>query len=224
MEKEVMDLLSKKFAEAYGKNIADDDVEGKKIGGTTLYYLNWATAWRIMKEVYPDANYRVLETPDGSPLWNVNGYGMVKCAVSALGVEHVETFPIMDMRNNAMKIETISARSINDSIQRGLTKACARFGVGLPIYEGHFKKKEPEDDRKSDYYGKPKQQEAVNRASSDKLHLIQTLMDTKKVSKDEIEEQCNIVLNSKTMTKEEADKVIDYLDGKEASFGYSIEK
>lgn len=208
MEKEVMDLLSEKFNEAYGRNIADDDVESKTICGTTLYYLKWATAWRIMKEVYPDANYRMIETPEGSPVWNINGYGMVKCAVSALGVEHMETFPVMDMRNNAMKIETIDARDVNDSIQRGLTKACARFGVGLSIYEGHFKKTPTQ----SKHSMEAKTSSIM--ASVSQLNTISVLMKARSATKEEIEENCGLVLNSKTMTKEEADKVLNYLSSK----------
>lgn len=137
MTKEEMNELSLKFKEAYARRFGKDDIDWKDTGfGKKLAYLNWAVAWRAMKEVYPDANYRLIETPDGNPLWNVNGFGMLKCAVSAMGIEHNETFPIMDNRNNAMKLDQIDARDINDSMQRGLTKACARFGIGLYIYEG----------------------------------------------------------------------------------------
>lgn len=135
MDNEKMELIAKKFKEAYDWRADETDVDWKDTGRAQLAYLNWAVAWRKMKEVYPDANYRLIDH-DGDPLWNINGYGMLKCAVSALGVEYVETFPIMDNRNNAMQIESITARDVNDSMQRGLTKAIARFGVGLYIYEG----------------------------------------------------------------------------------------
>lgn len=135
METEKMELIAKKFKEAYDWRADETDVDWKDTGRVQLAYLNWAVAWRKMKEVYPDANYRLIDH-DGDPLWNINGYGMLKCAVSALGVEYVETFPIMDNRNDAMQIESITARDVNDSMQRGLTKAIARFGVGLYIYEG----------------------------------------------------------------------------------------
>ncbi len=143
MNQEELKELNLKFKEAYARCFGKEDIDWKDMGyGKKLAYLNWASAWRAMKEVYPDANYRLIETPDGSPLWDINGYGMLKCAVSAMGIEHIETFPIMDNRNNAMKVAPngnypgIDARDINDSMQRGLTKACARFGIGLYIYEG----------------------------------------------------------------------------------------
>lgn len=152
MTKEEMNELSLKFKEAYARRFGKDDIDWKPTrykdkatgqwkDGPKLAYLNWAVAWRAMKEVYPDANYRLIETPDGNPLWNVNGYGMLKCAVSAMGIEHVETFPIMTGgANEAMPIvqgdNRLDCRDVNDSAQRGLTKACARFGIGLYIYEG----------------------------------------------------------------------------------------
>ena len=137
MDKEQMEELRAKFALAYEWRADESDIDFKQMGyGKDLAYLSWAVAWRKMKEIYPDANYRLVETVEGSPLWNVNGYGMLKCAVSACGVEHVETFPVMDNKNNAVKIENIDGRDVNDSMQRGLTKAIARFGVGLYIFEG----------------------------------------------------------------------------------------
>ena len=137
MDKEQMEDLRAKFALAYEWRADESDIDFKQTGyGKDLAYLSWAVAWRKMKEIYPDANYRLVETVEGSPLWNVNGYGMLKCAVSACGVEHVETFPVMDNKNNSVKIENVDGRDVNDSMQRGLTKAITRFGVGLYIFEG----------------------------------------------------------------------------------------
>lgn len=148
MEKEQLDLLRQTFKEAYDWRADKSDIDWKPTRykdkatglwkeGQKLAYLSWAVAWRKMKEFYPDANYRLIETLEGSPLWNINGYGILKCAISACGVEYVETFPIMQGgQNEAMKIEEIDGRDINDSAQRGLTKAIARFGVGLYIFEG----------------------------------------------------------------------------------------
>ena len=145
MDKEYLDLLAEKFAKASAWRASKEDIDWKEIKYNTksgktvsvqLAYLNWAVAWRAMLEIYPDANFRIIEDALGNPVWNVNGFGFVKCAVSALGVERVETFPIMDNRNDSMPMDKIDGRDINDSIQRGLTKCVARFGVGLYIYEG----------------------------------------------------------------------------------------
>lgn len=132
-----IERLKTTFAEAYEWRADASDIDWKEMGyGKKLAYLSWAVAWRKFKEFYPDANYRLIETPEGSPLWNVNGYGMLKCAVSACDTEFVETFPVMDNKNASIAIESIDARDVNDAMQRGLTKAIARFGVGLYIFEG----------------------------------------------------------------------------------------
>lgn len=155
MDKEQIEELRAKFALAYEWRADKDDIDFKQVGyGKDLAYLSWAVAWRKMKEFYPDANYRLVETVEGSPLWNVNGYGMLKCAVSACGIEHVETFPIMDNKNNSVKIENVNGRDVNDSMQRGLTKAIARFGVGLYIFEGKIET--PKEEPAKPAYNKPK--------------------------------------------------------------------
>lgn len=143
-----IERLKETFAKAYEWRADASDIDWKPTRykdkatgqwkeGQKLAYLSWAVAWRKFKEFYPDANYRLIETPEGSPLWNVNGYGMLKCAVSACDTEFVETFPVMTGgQNEAMPIDQIDCRDVNDSAQRGLTKAIARFGVGLYIFEG----------------------------------------------------------------------------------------
>lgn len=168
MDKEQMEELRAKFALAYEWRADEADIDWKPTRykdrssgewkeGSKLAYLSWAVAWRKMKEIYPDANYRLVETVEGSPLWNVNGYGMLKCAVSACGVEHVETFPIMQGgQNESVKIEEVDGRDVNDSMQRGLTKAIARFGVGLYIFEGKLEAPKKAPSKPSDEKSQPK--------------------------------------------------------------------
>lgn len=249
MEKEQMELLAMKFKEAYDKRFEKDDIDWKPtqykdrssgafVEGRPLAYLNWAVAWRTMKEIYPDANYRVVENTEGSPLWNINGYGMVKCAVSALGVEHVETFPIMQGgRNDSMAIGDIDGRDVNDAIQRGLTKACARFGVGLYIYEG--KLDTPNMTSKA-YQGKPNNYNplqsnekpfdnnpakpvygsetlanpnvgGVAKASVSQMKFISGLMNKVGFDKTMIENATGIKMDSSKMTTKEANEIIKFL-------------
>lgn len=184
-----LELLKSKFSEAYAIRFSNDDIDQKPTrykdkstgefkNGKPLSYLNWAVAWRSFCQVYPDANYRVVETPDGSPLWNVNGFGMVKCAVSALGVEHVETFPIMEGgQNESVKMEEVDARDVNDSIQRGLTKAVARFGIGLYIYEGKIESKPQQESHGYESQEKPEQPKQVPAPSRKQklMELFKTL-------------------------------------------------
>jgi len=101
-----------------------------------LTYLSWAWAWQIVKAHYPEASYTIYESPDG---WNYFTDGRtcwVKVGVSIQGLEHIEYLPIMDARNQSIPLDAIRSTDVNKSIQRGLTKACARHGLGFYIYAG----------------------------------------------------------------------------------------
>ena len=52
------------------------------------------------------------------------------------GIEHIEYLPIMDFRNKSIPLESITSFDVNKAIQRSLTKAVARHGLGLYIYAG----------------------------------------------------------------------------------------
>lgn len=114
-----------------GVNV-NDKVE-KKNG---LSYLSWAYAWGELKKRYPDATYTVYENADG---WNYFTDGFtcwVKTGVTVQGIEHIEYLPIMDYRNKSIPKDLITSFDVNKAIQRSLTKAVARHGLGLYIYAG----------------------------------------------------------------------------------------
>ena len=101
-----------------------------------LSYLSWAWAWREVKSHYPDASYTIYESPDG---WNYFTDGRtcwVKTGVTINGLEHIEYLPIMDNSNQSIPLDAVRSVDVNKSIQRSLTKACARHGLGLYIYAG----------------------------------------------------------------------------------------
>ena len=111
-------------------------VETKKTGGVELSYLSWAWAWAEVKKAYPDATYTVYENKDG---WNYHTDGRtawVKTGVTINGLEHIEYLPVMDYRNASILIDKLTSFDVNKAIQRSLTKACARHGLGLYIYAG----------------------------------------------------------------------------------------
>ncbi|MCF0225197.1 MAG: DUF1071 domain-containing protein [Fibrobacter sp.] len=116
-----------------------------------LSYLSWAWAWQIVKQHYPDATYTIYRSPhpvtiteggrertlpaglpyqtDGKTCW-------VETGVTIGGVEHIECLPVMDNRNSSVKLEYMTSMDMNKAIQRSLTKAVARHGLGLYIYAG----------------------------------------------------------------------------------------
>lgn len=112
-----------------------DHVE-KKNG---LSYLSWAWAWSEVKKVYPNANYKIYERQtewgevnyftDGRTCW-------VKTGVEINGLEHIEELPVMDFKNKSIPLDKVTSFDVNKAIQRSLTKALARHGLGLYIYAG----------------------------------------------------------------------------------------
>lgn len=101
-----------------------------------LTYLSWAWAWTKVKENYPDATYKIYENAQGL-IYHTDGKTCwVKTSVTIDGIENTEYLPVMDNRNNSIPLANITSRNVNDSIQRSLTKACARHGLGLCIYAG----------------------------------------------------------------------------------------
>lgn len=109
-----------------------DKVEKK--GG--LSYLSWCWAWGTLKEHFPDSTYTVYENEQGWPYFTDGRTAWVKTGVTVNGKEYVERLPIMDYKNNAIPIDRITSMNVNTAIQRSITKAIARHGLGLYIYAG----------------------------------------------------------------------------------------
>ena len=112
------------------------NVNGHTEKKNNLTYLSWAWAWGEIKKKHPDATYTVYENADG---WNYHTDGRtcwVKTGVTVNGIEHIEYLPVMDHKNKSISIENVTSFDVNKAIQRSLTKACARHGLGLYIYAG----------------------------------------------------------------------------------------
>ena len=112
------------------------NVNDKTESKNGLTYLSWAWAWGVLKEKFPTATYTVYENPQG---WNYFTDGKtcwVKTGVSVEGLEHIEYLPVMDFRNKSISLEQITSFDVNKAIQRSLTKAISRHGLGLYIFAG----------------------------------------------------------------------------------------
>ena len=114
-----------------------NDKTEKKNG---LTYLSWAWAWGEVKKVYPDATYTIYENtlPSGYVVnYFTDGHtSYVKTGVTIKGLEYIEELPVMDFRNKSILLENMTSFDVNKTIQRSLTKALARHGLGLYIYAG----------------------------------------------------------------------------------------
>ena len=101
-----------------------------------LTYLSWAWAWAEVKKRYPGAFYTIYEDAEGRPYFTDGRTCWVKTGVTIEGLEHIEYLPVMDSRNQSIPYAEVTSFDMNKSIQRSLTKACARHGLGLYIYAG----------------------------------------------------------------------------------------
>lgn len=149
------------MAENYFKELYNTPIKEKVDQKNGLNYLRWATAWGEVKKHDPNATYdiytqdfNVVETVEGKEVsytlqrpWftdSATGTGWVKASVTVHGITHTETLPIMDHRNQPISADKIKSTEANKSIQRAITKACARHGIGLVLYEAEI---EVEEDR-----------------------------------------------------------------------------
>ena len=101
-----------------------------------LTYLSWAWAWAEVKKNYPTATYTIYENANGMNYHTDGRTCWVKTGVTIDGLEHIEYLPVMDMRNQSIPYERVTSFDVNKAIQRSLTKAVARHGLGLYIYAG----------------------------------------------------------------------------------------
>ena len=109
-----------------------------------LTYLSCALAWAEVKKHYPDAYYTIYENRDGLNYHTDGRTCWVKTGVTINGLEHIEYLPVMDFRNASISYDKVTSFDVNKAIQRSLTKAVARHGLGLYIYAGEDL---PEDER-----------------------------------------------------------------------------
>lgn len=134
------------------------NVNGKTEKKNGLTYLSWAWAWAEVKKLYPDATYTVYERDtefgpvnyftDGRTCW-------VKTGVTINSIEHIEELPVMDFKNRSIPLDAVNSMDVNKAIQRSLTKACARHGLGLYIYAGEDLPEDESEQEKPKAKAKP---------------------------------------------------------------------
>lgn len=115
-----------------------------------LTYLSWAWAWAEVKKVCPDATFTIYERQteygpcnyftDGKTCW-------VKTGATVGGIEYIEELPVMDFKNKSIQLSAVTSMDVNKAIQRSLTKAFARHGLGLYIYAGEDLPEESEEEK-----------------------------------------------------------------------------
>lgn len=134
----------------YFNELMSIDVNDKTEKKGNLTYLSWAFAWGEIKKRYPNANYTVYERigeygevnyfTDGMTAW-------VKTGVTINNIEHIEYLPVLDFKNKSIPLEKVTSFNVNTAIQRSLTKAIARHGLGLYIYAGEDLPFDPNEEK-----------------------------------------------------------------------------
>lgn len=179
MEQEINESFVKKSVFETLNAINVNDKTEKKNG---LTYLSWAWAWGEVKKKYPDTNYTIYERmtdygpvnyfTDGKTCW-------VKTGVIVDGIEYIEELPVMDFKNKSIALNSVTSFDVNKAIQRSLTKALARHGLGLYIYAGEDL---PEDEKEENDNEKPKKKESAKpqekaevMATENQIKIIQEL-------------------------------------------------
>lgn len=161
-----------------------------------LTYLSWAWAWAEVKKAYPDARYTIYENADGLFYHTDGKTCWVKTGVEINGLEHIEYLPVMNNTNRSIPLESVTSTDVNKAIQRSLTKACARHGLGLYIYAGEDL---PETEMPEDM--KPR----INAPTKPE-------MEADAAKADEINENFNLASVEPMATKEQIESIIKGCD------------
>ena len=172
------------FSTLYAINVSD---KTEKKNGLT--YLSWAWAWAEIKKIHPYAIYTIYENlngwfyhTDGKTCW-------VKTGVTIEGTEHIEYLPVMDYKNMSIPAESVTSFDVNKAIQRSLTKAVARHGLGLYVYAGEDlpddekEAKNPRGEKKPQSKAAETIELAINLAKSEQelIDIWKTLKATERV-------------------------------------------
>ena len=120
----------------YFEELNSVDLTGKIEKKNGLSYVSWSYAWQETKKRFPEAYYTIYENKDGLFYHTDGKTCWVKTGVTVQDIEHIEYLPIMDFKNKSIPLENVTSMDVNKAIQRSLTKACARHGLGLYVYAG----------------------------------------------------------------------------------------
>ena len=121
----------------YFEELAKVNIKDKVEKKGNFDYLSWANAWAFIKLRYPNAQRNVYEEQaTGLNFFTDGRTAYVKVGITINDIEHIDYLPIMDFRNNSIRIEKITSMDVNTAIQRSTAKAVAMHGLGLSLWVG----------------------------------------------------------------------------------------
>ena len=205
------------FLELFKINV-NDKVE-KKNG---LSYVSWSYAWAEVKKLHPDANYKIYETTEGINYFTDGRTGWVKTGVIINGIEHIEYLPIMDYKNKSIPLEQITSFDVNKSIQRSLTKAVARHGLGLYIYAGEDLPESDEENKQTETQKRIAKNKALE--NQDKENTKPQTKTPKNAEKQEIKDINDMELPFEIEKEEQAVEDLTELHDKIAELNFKLNR
>lgn len=199
------------------------DVSGKTEKKSNLTYLSWAWAWGELKKSYPDASYTIYENEiddllvhgeQAFPIKRTVNYftdgrtAWVKVGVAVDGQEHIEMLPVMDHRNKSIALNAIDSFAVNKTIQRALTKAIARHGLGLYIYAGEDLPETVKEDQHNEQVLSAFQQALDTYQHNNGVNLTQSFEDLQELTKGAV----NDVQTFQSANENQKAYIIQYLN------------
>ncbi len=109
----------------------------------SLDYLPWATTWKLLKQHYPYSTYRVRKAADGRNYHHDDRTAWVEVELTLVEQDEAgelhensitEMLAVMDYAKRSIPLDKLNSTDVVNTIQRCLTKACARMGLGIAIY------------------------------------------------------------------------------------------
>jgi hypothetical protein len=148
-----------------------------------LTYLSWAWAWAEVLKHDPQATW-VVHTygPQGAeqPCMWIGETAMVHTSVTVKGLRRECMLPVMDNKNNAVKLP--DSRKISDAIMRCMTKAISMHGLGLYIYAGEdLPEPEPVQESEADKAARVKKEARESELQELALYLIDCQQQEKQI-------------------------------------------
>lgn len=187
----------------YFTELSKIDLSGKVEKKLGLSYLSWAFAWGELKKNHPTATSKVYETENGCNYFNDGKTAWVKVSVTVEGIEHIEYLPVLSKKQNeSLALDQVTSFHVNTSIQRAITKAIARHGLGLYIYAGEDL---PDSDSDAD-----KRAEAVKRLTPEP-HKGRIDNSGEKITKEQCDELQKMFADSTFTTTEGKGQLAVYI-------------
>lgn len=108
-------------------------VQTLTISGRTMEYLEWATAWRLAKEVDPKATFKIHWPDERTPYFPTPCGVFVHCEVTVKGTTADDVY--------SLDKPDPTSFDITNAHQRCLVKCLGRLGLGLKLWETQEREK-----------------------------------------------------------------------------------